>query len=265
MSRMFNRIAETIEGKLKPSELVTLWNKFAEDNSYEFIYSMGEFDEIVGGNRPYNDFKKDLSLDWDDNKDYFYLNQGTGIYYSTDDPFDVVDVDMLADRIKEDEGLPRDVVIEKIDEIFNGFGFEREMDKVVNSLSAEEVNDVIKAFQSLDFDDSFKDMGEEDIVDKLEECADDGNHAAVWQLPEAIQSKYFEFVDPDFSYIHSNIGVKGPVPAEKSLELAGFEYLKDNFYVFNSGRSDYHRYEIKLKDGIIKSAKPYEQDKSLSR
>lgn len=264
MSHLYNRILDELEYNARNSDVVNIWNQFADNNSYEHIYSMSEFDEIVGTDRSYNDVKDSLDDDFDTNKDYFYVDSGTGYYTSTDDPFDVIDTELLANEIKNDMGLYGGLRCDEIDSLFDGYAFETEMKEIVEKLSDKEIAFISNVFQEYYENDNV--VERDDIVDLLHECLENEDHVVIYRMPKAIQSKYFEFTDPDFSYLSENIGIEGPVPAEEALELAGFVNMyENNQYSFRSNRTKVEKFEIKIHDDVIKSAKHAENIKSMGR
>lgn len=259
MSRLYDRVRSCIENDLRKSEIVDLWNHFAEQSSYERIYDMTEFDELVAGDRSYRDVKEELDDEFDDSESYFYCDDSSGLWTSTDDPIAVMDIDQLVNDIIESEGHgypPSDV-----DDIFDGYAFEKEMPKVLEDLSGEELRSAYTAFEGEGSDENMTRAELQDgLYDALDLARSDYEYSTIYLMPQSVQEKFFEFAEPGLDYLTDNIGKTGPVPAEKALEIAGFDKSEQNPNLYLQKASGYwHRYVVKIKDGVIKSAEPENQ------
>lgn len=270
MSKLSDRIENTIRNDVNSDDIVALWNTFAEKNSYERIYFMSDFDEIIGSDRSYHEVKEMLDDDFDESHDYFYFHSGTGYATSTNDPFDIVDVKQLADDIVENRGQGYDGVCE-ISDYFDGYHFSNEMVSIIQDLSHEELMDMVKAFEERDLDFKFSDFTvntEADlqniVYDELEKFANDYEYNIVYLMPEAVQKQFWELVEPDFDYVKDNIKEKGPLTAETALEIAGFERKEGTHYVFDHSSGIQH-FDIKIKNGVIRDAKPYDFTKKEAK
>ncbi len=266
MSRLADRIKYTIFNDVNSDDIVALWNTFAEKNSYERIFMMSDFDEVIAADRSYHEVKEMLDEEFDESKDYFYFHSGTGYAVSTDDPFDVVDVGQLADDIIESQGQGYDGVCE-ISDYFDGYHFSNEMYGVIEDLSHEELMQCIKAFETYDLDFDFKEYtvdSEKDLMgivfDELEKFTNDYEYNIVFHLPKQVQEKFWELNEPDLDYVKNNIKEKGAIPAEEALAIAGFEKQKGDHYVFDHC-SGLDHYDIKIRDGIIRDVQPYDFSK----
>ncbi len=256
MSKLFDRIENCVKNEISNDDAVALWNTFAEKNSYEQIYSMSEFDEIIGSDRSYHEVKEILDDDFDESNDYFYFHSGTGYAVSTDDPFDVIDVRLLVGDIIECQGSDYDGVSE-INDYFDGYLLELEMQDVLKDLSLEELNHIVEVFKDEDLDFDPNDIDENNIKDVvLEELTQifyDQQLYVVYSLPAPVQEKFFEFAEADLDYLTDIAGRKGALPAGKSLELAGFKHETKNFYSKDFG-SHFMYYDVNIKNGVLKSA-----------
>lgn len=266
-SRHFDRVKSCIQNELDDSEVIELWNHFADQSGYEHIYSMDDFDEIIGGDRPYNEVKKTLADcdDFDDSDPYFFMNDSTGQWVSTEEPVDaVVDIDQLVDALVEckGEGYPSS----PLDDIFDGYAFNEEIKETLCELSAEEFDAMAAVLSQYGYPvGSPKESMIDDIVDALSEAKGVYSYHFVYLLPEKVQEKFFEFIDPGLGYLTENIGKKGTVPVERALNIAGFfkPHSNGDLYI-QKASGKYHRYTIKIKNGAIKSAEPENKKKQTT-
>ena len=94
-------IKEVVED-FKENELVELWNKFCNKNCYEEVLCYLSDDEIndwFSNKTPAELIRMGKDVDLDNKYFYFHLNE----LNTTDDIFDVVDIDELVDYIIDND------------------------------------------------------------------------------------------------------------------------------------------------------------------
>lgn len=251
MSNFFDKVHSALENDLTESELVNFWNVVQEQSHYEPLYSMSEFNDIVARDKSYQEVKKSLGKDFDENAPYFRFD-GYGIVQSVNNYLDAINLDELTEFVINDfsnASYPSEIAV-----LINGEAFEEEMLDVMDELSSEEIDAMISIMNSNGFE--VDDVN--DLVDALGNVIRDGDPCNfVYSFPKDVQSKFFEFCFADEDYLKSNINKVGPVPAKEALALAGFEVedANKNLYSQRVGIYQYNRYEIKIKDDVIKSVK----------
>lgn len=101
------------------ADVVEAWNEICSDSYH--IYPMADFDEVCDTfvNMSASEIIREVNDNFDnfdDGEDYFYMDYGS--YKSTDDPFDIIDMDELAQNVIDGEveidGLDLDEIKEEV-------------------------------------------------------------------------------------------------------------------------------------------------------
>ena len=178
-------ILRKLEEEVSDNDILELYHKYAEDNHYEDIYPMSDFDELIANGRSYREVKDDLDDDFNENDEYFYVDDGTGYICSTNDIYDVVDLSDLAVWIN-DEGCDMGCY-----ELSGAFHSDEEAERIAaeiyNSLDSDKKRKLYIAIGLMDEADS-EEMND-DEVDSLTEdfIAEviDNNIDGIKSMPEA--------------------------------------------------------------------------------
>ena len=95
------KIIDWLKG-LDDYEVVRLWNQYCDENNYfdDELYSMDDIDEIIPSMSPSEFFNRFDVGSFSISDSWFYTN-GYGYFESVCNPFDIVDVESLADNIIE--------------------------------------------------------------------------------------------------------------------------------------------------------------------
>lgn len=115
----YEEICEQLEA-MDNNSLVELWNELATDYKYfdDLIYPMYQLYWELPAN-PVEAFEIGLSAnkDFNTSDDYFYLD-GYGNYHSTDDPFDIIDEELLVEYLERfpNKAARYNITIEEEDE-----------------------------------------------------------------------------------------------------------------------------------------------------
>ena len=102
-------IKEAVE-YFKEGKLVELWNEFCNKNCYEeVIYYLSDYEinDLFRNNTPAELIRIGKNLDLDNKYFYFHLNE----LNTTDNIFDVVDIDELVDYIIDNDNDCDDIYI----------------------------------------------------------------------------------------------------------------------------------------------------------
>ncbi len=250
MSRFSDRLHDVIRFDISDDDAVAIWNHYADLNNYEHIYPMNLFDEIIDTNRPYKDVLSSLNKDFVHSVDYFYCNEAIGKWTSLENPFDLVDADVLANLIIRDDGYDG---VAEVSDLFDGSLFESDISYAIENLS---IADIKKAV--IIFGEDLEDYDDEDLssvlLDSLEEIYNDDNYKDIYLMPEVVQSVFWGLKEADINYIKDNIGRVGPLEPKKALEIAGFDQVKKDIYKYvYADRTKY--FNIKIKGNKIADVK----------
>ena len=99
--RIVKNIREVVED-FKEDKLVELWNEFCNKNYYEeVIYYLSDYEinDLFSNKTPAELIRMGSNLDLDNKYFYFHLNE----LNTTDNIFDVVDIDELVDYIVDND------------------------------------------------------------------------------------------------------------------------------------------------------------------
>lgn len=110
------QIKEFLENEISNNQLLTIYNEYAEQNYYDTIYDMDDFDEIMDNTAPSDIASKIFYGDFRPN-DYYFTFDGCGKLKSSDYPTDFIDYTDLANYIFDnDDDLGDDDLRDFLDE-----------------------------------------------------------------------------------------------------------------------------------------------------
>ena len=107
--RIVKNIRVAVED-FRENKLVELWNEFCDKNCYEeriYYLSDYEINDLFSNKTPAELIRMGSNLDLDNKYFYFHLNE----LNSTDNVFDVVDIDELVDYIIDNDNDCNDVYV----------------------------------------------------------------------------------------------------------------------------------------------------------
>lgn len=114
MDKKEEQIKEYLKG-LSDSELLSIYNDYADASRYEQVFTMDEFDEICENMDASDIARRIYHGDFNPNDEYFMFN-GYANFISTDDLADFIDFDDLADYcIRNDEDFDDQEIRDTLD------------------------------------------------------------------------------------------------------------------------------------------------------
>ncbi len=259
MSRFSDRLYDVIRNQISDDDAVAVWNHYAERNSYEQIYSMDEFNDLLQTEtRSYADVVRNLNNYFDTHAHYLYMHEATGKWTSLETPFHLIDSALLTREIIQDGGYDG---VAEISDLFDGYLFNSDMASAIEELPLDEVKKSLIALD-IDPDEYAEPLAEilpSVLLDSLEEIYNDDDHKDIYLMPEPVQNVFWGLKEAGMDYVRDNIGRVGPLEPKKALEIAGFDHVKKDIYRYPySDRTEF--FNIKIKGNKIADVKKADRE-----